>query len=149
VQKNAGNYCIVGLASFPRGALRPGRTEGQVLLLDAASGRQVYSRKVGGGVYGVAVSPDGGWFVTMEFVRSWQERPIQPPPFRPVLDYFDWPSPLRIWELETGKQLAVLEGHEKGVTDVAVSPDGRWIASCGWDGTIRVWEVPPSLGKRK
>jgi len=37
----------------------------------------------------------------------------------------------------------LLLGHEGPVFRVAVSDDGKRIASAGWDdGTIRIWEVP-------
>jgi WD40 repeat protein len=36
----------------------------------------------------------------------------------------------------------LLLGHEGGVTSVAIDPEGRWIASGGFDGTIRVWPMP-------
>ena len=33
-------------------------------------------------------------------------------------------------------------GHSLGVTGIAVSPDGRWIASGSDDDTIRLWPMP-------
>lgn len=35
----------------------------------------------------------------------------------------------------------ILKGHQKGVAQVRYSPDGRWIASCSADGTIKVWDA--------
>ncbi|KAG2491745.1 hypothetical protein HYH03_009908 [Edaphochlamys debaryana] len=38
-------------------------------------------------------------------------------------------------------QRFVLRGHESSVTDVAVSPDGRAVASCSADMTARLWDA--------
>ncbi|UYI11560.1 MULTISPECIES: SIR2 family protein [Myxococcus] len=47
---------------------------------------------------------------------------------------------LRVWELETGKELARMEGHEGWVRSCAVIPDGR-VVSASDDKTLRVWEL--------
>lgn len=31
--------------------------------------------------------------------------------------------------------------HDGGVTSLALSPDGRWLASTGWDYAIKVWDM--------
>jgi WD40 repeat protein len=44
-------------------------------------------------------------------------------------------------ELETGKQLARLEGHTETVYSVAVCPGARRVLSGGFDHTVRLWSV--------
>lgn len=48
---------------------------------------------------------------------------------------------VRVWDVDTGEQLVVLEGHTDTVLGVAYSPDGMHIASGSNDGTIRVWDA--------
>jgi len=48
---------------------------------------------------------------------------------------------IRVWDAETGANLAVLRGHEGEVNSVTYSPDGRRIVSGSSDKTIRVWDA--------
>jgi small GTP-binding protein len=48
---------------------------------------------------------------------------------------------VRLWEVETGRCLRVLEGHTSTVWSVAWSTDQRLALSGGYDGTVRLWEV--------
>jgi WD40 repeat protein len=42
----------------------------------------------------------------------------------------------------SGEEPHLLFGHGKTITSVAVSPDGRWIASSEFGGEIRLWPMP-------
>ena len=50
-------------------------------------------------------------------------------------------STVRLWEVESGRCVRLLEGHAASVWSVAWSPEGRRALSGGADSTVRLWEV--------
>lgn len=59
-------------------------------------------------------------------------------------------STVRVWEVNTAKQMRVFQGHQKrdasdspskGVTAIAIRKDGKQIASGSADGAMRIWDL--------
>jgi eukaryotic-like serine/threonine-protein kinase len=48
---------------------------------------------------------------------------------------------VKVWEIATGKEVAALHEHGKGVTAVAFSPDGSRLATGSMDRTLRIWDL--------
>jgi WD40 repeat protein len=52
---------------------------------------------------------------------------------------------VKLWEAGSGRPLTTLQGHTGLVRGVALSGDGRLLASGGQDGTVKLWE--PASGQ--
>jgi len=100
-------------------------TEGTVGVWDLPTGKEVSAitlRESPKTAYPMAFSPDGRYLLAASEDKT-----------------------AHLWEVSSGRKLAVLSGHEWRVTSVAFSPDGRYALSGSEDNTARIWEV--SSGK--
>lgn len=73
-------------------------------------------------VMSVAISPDSNYVVTTSKDKA-----------------------VKLWEMNTGREVRSFLGHEATVTNAAFTPDGKTLFTAGYDKTIRIWEV--STGK--
>ncbi|MBV9867849.1 MAG: caspase family protein [Abitibacteriaceae bacterium] len=50
-------------------------------------------------------------------------------------------SKIIVWDVLTGKQQHILQGHTNNITAVAFAHDNKTLASVSWDATIRLWNT--------
>ena len=48
---------------------------------------------------------------------------------------------LKVWEVETGRELRTLQGDTRAINGVALSGDGKSAVSASEDNTLKVWDV--------
>jgi WD40 repeat protein len=158
---------VSGLAFAPNG--RDVLTSGyhELLAWDATRGR-LAGRTPGlpERIQAIAFSPDGRWLATaggdpglLGGAKLWR---VAPDGLKPARDLVEGPdsffaatfSPnsqlvavagsdraVRIWEVESGREVATIEDHADWVLGIAFSPDGQRIATASRDKTSKVFNV--------
>jgi len=48
---------------------------------------------------------------------------------------------LKLWNLDTGEQIASVEGHSSHVSDIDLSHDGRYVVTSSHDQTVKIWDA--------
>jgi serine/threonine protein kinase/WD40 repeat protein/tetratricopeptide (TPR) repeat protein len=97
-------------------------TRGKVEIYDLDSGKVVITLSHAEHIENPSWSPDGHFLLATSADRC-----------------------LYLWDVRTGKQQAVLRGHEFPPNAVAFSHNGNLLATTGWDGNLRLWE--PMTGR--
>lgn len=98
-----------------------------VVIWEAASG--IFQSKIDGTVRTIAVSPDGKHLAAV---------------------FHDHRRTIQIWNMWTGSLVMKIKDRGPGLEDLAFSPDGERIASCGvnfpsFTSNISIWDISRSL----
>ena len=48
---------------------------------------------------------------------------------------------IQLWDAANGKQLDRIQGTDHGIRGLALSPDGRSLATYGEDKVVKIWSV--------
>ncbi|MEO6663213.1 MAG: WD40 repeat domain-containing protein [Rubrivivax sp.] len=148
-------------------AIATASTDGRLILWDARSGTQRELRQ--GRDFKespVRFSPDGRFLAVGGLdgnIKLWD--PKTGAPLRTTFGHFNTvfdidfsanskrfvtasaDSTVGIYDSETGRAVYFLRGHNGPVQRVRFSPDQESVASVGWDGRVRVWNVGGLLDK--
>jgi WD40 repeat protein len=159
-------YCV---ACSPDGKwFAAGTQDGSVFVIDAATGKQVHALKTTlGCAFSVAFSDDSkrlyasdngnhlhGWRLDdySEIFRCRLAHPYTSFRFSPDETWLAVNGNRECTLLDLTHRLSqgiiALPGHESSISDVAFLPSSDQLVSCSWDGTLRLWKLPPRPARK-
>jgi WD40 repeat protein len=130
-----------------------GGADNQIRLLDAETGKEI--RRLAGHqprTFSPPFNPKGGAFdALVESVGKGDVTCVAFAPDGKTLASGGWDETVRLWDVETGKELRSFLAHKDGlVLTLTFSHDGKYLASRGGnDGTVKVWDAATGAEVRK
>ncbi|MDT9195436.1 WD40 repeat domain-containing protein, partial [Limnospira sp. PMC 1245.20] len=87
------------------------------------------------------LTPPGGPLIrTLTGHSSWVNAVAIAPDGKRAVSASD-DNTLKLWDLETGTELATLTGHSDDVNAVVIAPDGKRAVSASDDKTLKLWDL--------
>ena len=130
-QKGYYRFQDMGIAFSPRGDIIAGGQWSEIVLWDATDGKILMTLPQPEGSQRpitLCFSPCGQYLAS----GAWWQPGLQK-------------VPIRLWEVDTGENIATFWGHTTDVQCFAFSQDGTLLVSGGHDGAIYLWDLRPYL----
>ena len=152
---------LISLDWDPKGQLLAagvGAMSGEIMIYDTSARKVISTHKTEYGAYSLKWSPDGqmlaacdGSVIGLFSIDAKKLTELRGHtilisclrwlPDGRVLASASRDRTIRLWDVQTLKQIATLEGHTNEVYEISVSSDGSLIASNSEDKTTRVWRT--------
>ena len=114
------SQAVYTLAFTPDGESLLSVSGGEVIVWNLAAGRPRVHRTHRRGGAALAVAPDRTYLASTGMNDN---------------------KAIQLWDADTGKERARLQGHERGVLALAFSPDGTRLASANPFEPVRIWDL--------
>jgi WD40 repeat protein len=129
---------VVGIDFSPNGQmLASGGDDSSIRIWRVSDGALLRTIETPNHVYSVAFSADGQWLAS-----GGRERGALGTLWKQIAGPSSTPDPtVRLWRVRDGALLQELAGHSDEVMHVALSRDGKWLASSSDDRTVALWRL--------
>ena len=56
---------------------------------------------------------------------------------------------VKLWDMEQNQEITTFPCHYERMEDFAWSPDGKTIGTAGFDGTVKLWDIPGIIERHR